>query len=83
MSTRDANLQGAAQPQTEQMAMTQKNLPYLFLPGVMEGGTTSLAATLELHPDVFLIAMKEPNFFAQRPESREKLYQLLSPDSTT
>ena len=49
--------------------MTQKNLPNLFLPGVMKGGTTSLAATLELHPDVFLIAMKEPNFFAQRPNS--------------
>ena len=63
--------------------MTQKNLPNLFLPGVMKGGTTSLAATLELHPDVFLIAMKEPNFFAQRPESREKLYELLSPDSST
>ncbi len=63
--------------------MTRNRLPNLIIPGVMKGGTTSLAATLELHPDVFLIAIKEPNFFAQRPQSREKLYQLLSPDSST
>lgn len=63
--------------------MTSHRLPNLIIPGVMKGGTTSLAATLELHPDVFLIPIKEPNFFAQRPQSREKLYRLLSPDSST
>lgn len=55
-------------------------LPNLIIPGAMRAGTTALAAALDKHPDIFVIAMKEPMFFAQRPESVEKLDELLSPD---
>ncbi|MBX7457698.1 sulfotransferase [Qipengyuania sp. 1NDH17] len=63
--------------------MTNNRLPNLIIPGVMKGSTTSLAATLGKHPDVFVIPMKEPMFFAQRPESREKLNEMLSPDASS
>lgn len=54
-------------------------LPNLFIPGAMKSGTTALAAALARHPDIFVIPIKEPMFFAQRPDSTEKLSELLSP----
>ena len=57
-----------------------KRLPNLFVPGAMKAGTTSFAAALDQHPDIFLHPFKEPMYFAQTPASREKLYELLSPD---
>ena len=63
--------------------MTAKRLPNLIIPGAMKAGTTSLAATLECHPEVFVIPIKEPMFFAQRPQSAEKLNELLSPDAAS
>ena len=55
-------------------------LPNLFVPGAMKAGTTAFAAALERHPQVFLHPFKEPMYFAQTSQSREKLYGLLSPD---
>ena len=60
--------------------LMNKRLPNLIVPGAMKAGTTSFAAALEQHPDVFLHPFKEPMYFAQTPQSREKLYELLSPD---
>lgn len=63
--------------------MSTKRLPNLIIPGAMKAGTTSLAATLALHSEVFVIPIKEPMFFAQRPESAEKLNEMPSPDGAS
>ena len=39
-------------------------LPNFFILGAGRCGTTSLAAALNAHPDVFIPAIKEPSFFA-------------------
>ncbi|WP_279351326.1 sulfotransferase [Erythrobacter litoralis] len=64
-------------------ASQTKRLPNLIVPGAMKAGTTALAATLGAHPDIFVHPMKEPMFFAQTPQSRERLCDLLSPDGTS
>jgi hypothetical protein len=38
--------------------------PNLFLVGVGKGGTSSLWAYLDQHPDVFMSAVKEPHYFS-------------------
>jgi hypothetical protein len=40
------------------------NYPNLFIVGAPKCGTTSLAAYLNAHPDVFICEPKEPHFFA-------------------
>ncbi len=69
----------APTPMPQRSEMT-KRLPNLFVPGAMKAGTTSLAAALDQHPQIALHPFKEPMYFAQTPASREKLYELLSPD---
>lgn len=39
-------------------------LPTFFIVGAAKSGTTSLASYLRQHPEVFISASKEPNFFA-------------------
>src|SRR5512133_3335666 len=43
--------------------MAEGEWPNLFLVGVVKGGTTSLAAYLDQHPDIFMSLVKEPHFF--------------------
>lgn len=40
-------------------------IPNLFIVGAMKAGTTSLAAALSTHPDIFAGPIKEPNHFAR------------------
>ncbi len=40
-------------------------LPHFLVIGAMKAGTTSLAAALDSHPDVFIPAEKEPNVLAR------------------
>lgn len=37
----------------------------LFIVGAMKAGTTSLSATLDAHPDIYLSPVKEPHFFVE------------------
>ena len=39
-------------------------MPNLFIIGAQKSATTSLAAALSKHPDIFIGEIKEPNFFA-------------------
>lgn len=45
------------------------SLPNAFLPGVAKAGTTSLARYLGRHPDVYMPAKKEPNYYLFSQES--------------
>jgi hypothetical protein len=38
-------------------------LPNIIIPGAPKAGTTSIAAMLNQHPDIFIPSMKEPRFF--------------------
>lgn len=44
---------------------TARLWPNLFVVGVMRGGTTSLWAHLDQHPEIFMSAVKEPHFFSK------------------
>ena len=66
--------------------------PNLFLVGAAKSGTTSLANYLDQHPDIFVSAPKEPNFFAlaegepmvcHGPLPSERLVELLLAHSVT
>lgn len=45
--------------------MIKTNYPDLFLIGAPKCGTTSLAAWLDAHPDIFMSNPKEPNYYSQ------------------
>jgi len=45
--------------------------PNFFVVGAQKSGTTGLAATLAEHPDVFMPAIKEPNFFCTDVDPRD------------
>lgn len=47
--------------------------PNLFIPGAMKAGTTTLRYCLNQHPDIFMAADKEPNFF-----SNDRTFRLLN-----
>lgn len=49
------------------LADTPQVRPEFFLVGAAKSGTTSLAAYLDTHPDLFICKPKEPNFFAFPP----------------
>lgn len=66
--------------------------PNFFLIGAAKCGTTSVAAYLDQHPEVFVSKPKEPNFFSFEPNSKpvcvgpgdsEHLYELLLKYSVT
>jgi hypothetical protein len=40
-----------------------KNIPDFFLVGAAKAGTTAIQQALDVHPDVFMSPLKEPNFF--------------------
>lgn len=50
------------------------NKPNLFIIGVAKAGTTSLAAYLAQHPEVYMSNVKEPNFFSNEFLKEIKLY---------
>ncbi len=53
--------------------MTEK-LPNFFIVGAPKAGTTSLYYYLKRHPEVFMSAIKEPNFFSYEETIRQNLY---------
>ena len=48
--------------------------PNFFIVGAPKAGTTSLYKYLENHPDVFMSALKETNFFSYQEIEEQKLY---------
>jgi hypothetical protein len=50
--------------------MAQEEWPNLFLVGVLKGGTSTLWAYLDQHPDIFMSRVKEPHFFTAADPSR-------------
>jgi len=48
--------------------------PDFFIVGAPKAGTTSLYHYLKEHPDVFMPAEKEPNFFSSEELDQQKLY---------
>jgi hypothetical protein len=52
-------------------------LPTFLVIGAMKAGTTSLAAYLQSHPDVFITNPKEPNFFGANWNRGLRWYQNL------
>jgi hypothetical protein len=50
--------------------MAEGQLPNLFLVGVLKGGTSTLWAYLDQHPDIFMSRVKEPHFFTAADPSR-------------
>lgn len=48
--------------------------PNLFLVGVVRGGTTSLWAYLDQHPEIFMAPVKEPHFFTQASPALAPVY---------
>lgn len=57
--------------------------PNFFIVGAMKAATTSLAATLGEHPEIFVSAVKEPHFFADLPGCEPRLSEQLIPYSTS
>jgi hypothetical protein len=53
-------------------AMAEGEWPNLFLVGVLKGGTSSLAAYLDQHPDIFMSLVKEPHFFTGADPSQTR-----------
>ncbi len=51
------------------------DLPNFFLIGAPKCGTTSMAAYLSSHPDVFISHPKEPNYFNSDFSTKYRLYQ--------
>lgn len=49
-------------------------LPNFFIVGAPKAGTTSLYYYLKRHPEVFMSAVKEPNFFSYEETVRQNLY---------
>lgn len=52
-------------------------LPTFVVIGAMKGGTTSLAAYLAGHPDVFMSSPKEPRYFTKEWERGREWYESL------
>jgi Sulfotransferase domain len=49
--------------------------PNLFLVGVVRGGTTSLWAYLDQHPEIFMASVKEPHFFTNASPTLAPTYK--------
>ena len=52
-------------------SVTNGQWPNLFIVGVAKGGTSSLFAYLEQHPDVYMSRVKEPHFFTNADPAAE------------
>jgi len=52
----------------------EKKLPNFFIVGAPKAGTTSLYHYLKGHPEVFMSAIKEPNFFSYDETVKQNLY---------
>ena len=50
---------------TDRQESEELRLPDFFIIGAAKAGTTSIYAMLDQHPDIFLPARKEPEFFAR------------------
>lgn len=50
--------------------MAEGEWPNLFLVGVLKGGTSTLWAYLDQHPDIFMSSVKEPHFFTTADPSQ-------------
>ena len=51
-----------------------KTEPNFFIVGAPKAGTTSLYKYLESHPDIFMSALKETNYFSFTEIEEQKLY---------
>lgn len=49
-----------------------RQMPTFFVIGAAKCGTTSLHAYLDLHPDISMSSLKEPQYFAPEAEGREE-----------
>jgi hypothetical protein len=74
----ERGVQALAAP--DRSARAQRRLPDFFIVGHAKCGTTALYEMLRRHPQIYMPAIKEPQFFAamapQRPGSRENPLEL-------